>query len=182
MDEEHSHLKLPEQSASDGELEALSTLRHVKDKLKTMGVEEPVEPDFKIPDLPTDISAMTDREIGDLYAKLLEWDNYFTLQTAWADAEAKEAKNKLQLIIMKVSGGKKKKTYEYDNDSRVLEARAEVQGCEQVSMILEATHKTFSAKLRMVSRNIELRKLEWEKNHRGSGIRMPHDRMGGRRK
>jgi hypothetical protein len=176
---EDGHLKLPDKSATDDELQALSTLRHVKEKLRKMGVEEPVEPEYKIPDIPRDISSLGDSEVGDLYGKLLEWDNYFTLQTAWADAEAKEAKNKLQLIITKLSGGKKKTTHQFDGDSRVLTARAELQECEQISGILEATHKTFSSKLRMVSRNIELRKLEWEKNHRGSGIRMPHDRLRG---
>ena len=179
MNDHDGHLQLPDKSASDKELEALSTLRHAREKLKKMGVEEPVEPSFKIPDIPEDISTLSDKEVGDLYAKLLEWDNYFTLQTAWADAEAKEAKNKLQLIIVKLSGGKKKKTHDYDNDERVLSARAEVQQAEQISGILEATHKTYSAKLRMVSRNIELRKLEWEKNHRSGGIRMPHDRLRG---
>ena len=179
MDKEHSHLQLPDKSASDEELEALSTLRHVKDRLKKMGVEEPVKPESKIPDVPSDISSLSDTEIGDLYSTLLEWDNYFTLQSAWADAESREAKNKLELIIVKLSGGKKKKTHEHDNDPRVMNARASVQESEQISGILEAIHKTFSSKLRGVSRNIELRKLEWEKSHRGSTIRMPHDRLRG---
>lgn len=179
MDDDHKPLELPDKSASDKELDALSTLRHVKSKLAQMGVEEPMKPESGIPDVPPDISEVSDREIGDLYSGILAWDSYFSLQTAWADAEVKEAKNKLELIIVKQSGGKKR-TRAYDDEPRVLEARAELQAGEQLARILEANHKVISSKLRMISRNIELRKLDWEKSVRESNIKrsMPHTRMG----
>ena len=188
--EPHGPMELPDGGiASNEELDAFSTMQHVRTKLAEMGIEEPMKPQFDLPDVPPDISSVTDKEIADLYSKMLSWDSYFSLQAAWANAELKEAKNKHTLIVSKLTGGAKKtKAGEFESDPRVMEAKAEVQQLEQVSGILETTHKVFTAKLRMVSRNIELRKLDWEKSMRDGSVRStaaikyPHNRLGGDRK
>lgn len=184
-EEPHGPLKLPEGGAvEDEELEVFSTLQHVRTKLADMGIEEPMKPDFDLPDIPPDISSIHDKELADLYSKMLSWDSYFSLQSAWAEAELKEAKNKMTLIASKLKSKKKNKA-EVDSDPRVRGAKAEVQEREQTSHILETTHKVFSAKLRMVSRMIEIRKLDWEKSSRDGHIRnvkYPHHRLGASKK
>lgn len=178
-DEPHGPIKLPKGGlVPDEDLEKFSTLTHVRTKLAGMGIMEPQKPEFDLPDIPGDLLEISDKEVGNLYSQMLAWDSYFSLQAAWAEAELKEAKNKLTLIVSKLKAGKKK---DVDNDSRVQSAKAEVQEIEQTAGILETTHKVFSAKLRMVSRVIEVRKLDWEKNARDGGIRAqryPHSRLG----
>lgn len=185
-EEVHGPLELPDGAVSDAELDRYSTLQHVRTKLAEMGVEEPMKPDHEVPEVPSDISAITDKEIADLYSRLLAWDSYFTLQAAWADAELKEAKNKLALITTKLVGSPRKKLGDYEMDSRVLQAKTEVQSIEQTAGILEATHKVLTSKLRVVSRVIEVRRQDWEKSQRDGNIRSPlaypaHSRLGAKR-
>ena len=107
--EPHGPMELPDGGiASNEELDAFSTMQHVRTKLAEMGIEEPMKPQFDLPDVPPDISSVTDKEIADLYSKMLSWDSYFSLQAAWANAELKEAKNKHTLIVSKLTGGAKK--------------------------------------------------------------------------
>ena len=181
--EPHGPLKLPAGgSVSDDELDAFSTLQHVRTQLADMGIEEPMKPEFDLPDVPPDISSASNDEIADLYSQMLSWDSYFSQQYAWADAELKEAKNKHTLIVSKLTGGaKKKKAGEFESDPRVKSAKVEVQKLEQLTGILGTTHKVFTAKLRMVSRTIEIRKMDWDKSTRDTAIRgtkYPHHRLG----
>jgi hypothetical protein len=106
----------------------------------------------------------------------LAWDNYFSHEMAMADAEVKEAKNKLEVTLVKLTGGAKKRTHALDADERVLASRSELQEAEQTAGVLKTTHSIFANRLKVVSRAIELRKMEWEKSQRESGIRsgLPH--------
>jgi hypothetical protein len=178
-------LELPDASVSDKLLGRMSTLRRVRDRLVKKGVPLGIKPDFDIPEIPKELSSLGDKEIADLYGEILAWYNYFTQETALADAEVKEKKNILDLIVVKVSKGKKKRTHDHDLDDRVLTARAELQEAEQAATILKSTHSIFSNSMKAVSRIIELRKMEWEKNNRDGNMRrpaVPHSRMGARKK
>jgi len=170
MNDERKPLELPDKSVSDSVLEQLSTLRRVRDALEQRGVPVNMKPEFDIPDLPLDLSSITESELGNLYSKLLSWDNYFTQELAFAEAEVKECKNKLEVTIVKLSGGKKKRDHSMDVDDRVLKAREMLQEAEQTAGILKSTHSIFSNRVKMISRSIELRKMELEKSMREEGI------------
>lgn len=170
MNDQHSPLELPDASLEDKDLDRLRTLRKVRDALAQKGVPVNVKPDYDIPEVPPNLSEISERELGDLYARLLAWDNYFSYETALAESEAKEAKNILTLTIVKLTGGEKKRTHEVDLDERVKDARAELQEAEQTATLLKRTHSIFSNKLKVVSRTIELRKIDLEKAMRGDGI------------
>ena len=181
---ERKPLDLPDGSVSDDILKKMSTLRKVRDSLRDKGVPLDMKPEFDLPEIPKDLSTLSNSELGDLYGKILAWDNYFTQETALAESEVKEKKNILDLIVVKVSKGKKKRTHEYDLDPRVLEARAEMQEADQAATILKSTHSVFSNRLRAVSRTIELRKMEVEKNARDGNMRTnypPHSSMRARK-
>lgn len=178
-------LDLPDGSLSDKILKRLSTLRRVRDSLVAKGVPLDMKPEFDLPEIPKDLSILSNEELGDLYGKILAWDNYFTQETALAESEVKEKKNIMDLIVVKVSQGKKKRTHDYDLDERVLEARAQLQEAEQTATLLKSTHSVFSNRLRAVSRMIELRKMDVEKSARDGNLKTnypPHSRLGARKK
>jgi len=134
--------------------------------------------------VPTALSETTEAQLGDLYSKLLAWDNYFSMEMALSESDVKERKNILQLVITKIADGRKKN--EVEGDPRVQQAKAELQEAEQEAKILKTTHSIFSNKMKVVSRTIELRKIDLEKSMREEGIRRnvgePRHSRFGRRK
>ena len=186
MVDETAPLNLPDGAAADKDLEKLRTLRTVRDRLRDKGVPINMKPEFDIPEVPTALSEISDAELGDLYSKLLSWDNYFNMEMALSEADVKEKKNILQLVTVKIAEGRKKA--EIEADPRIQDAKAELQQAEQEAKILKTTHSIFSNKMKVVSRTIELRKVELEKSLREASVQRGyvgeprHSRFASRKK
>jgi len=171
MEDERQPLELPDASLEDRDIDRMRTLRKVRDSLRDKGIPDNMKPDYEIPEVPGNLSELPENELGDLYAKLLAWDSYFSYETALAESEVKECKNILELTIVKISGGERKRAAHAANlDERVQLAKSDLQQAEQAAKLLKTTHSIFSNKLKVVSRTIELRKIDLEKTVRGENL------------
>ena len=154
-------------------LGSLKTMEKVKKQLEHLGIKEPDPPDSDAPDVPADIEQVSDSELGNLNSKLLEHYNFATYQLALAQGRKAECGNSMKYVKAAM---KERKIKDLDAHPEYVMAVKDYQEADQMVTMLEAYKHSLSKRMAVVSRDVERRKLEWEKHSRTGSIgRMRHD-------
>jgi len=143
----------------------LSTMIKVEKELKEMGIEA-IQQHGSAPEIPANLDSLTDSQLGNLYAQILEYYNYVQYQFALVKSMKVEADNKLKYVVASL----KKQKISWETHPLYLETLKAQQHITQKVTMLEAVKTIMSKRLAVLSRHVEIRKLEWEKCRRGDSI------------
>lgn len=160
-------LKLDKSALDDELYKSLDTADRVKKRLEAMGIKEPRQPDSELPVVPGAIEQLSDIDLGTLYAQILEHFNFVSAKLADAQNDKMQAGNQLTFIKDKLGNDGIKNI---QTDSVYLHVLRIKQEAAQTVNKIEALKSILSKQMSAVSRNVEIRKLEWEKNRRYDGI------------
>lgn len=156
-------------SVIDDELyNSLSTMDKLKKRLKELGLSEPPLPMTEHPIVPKDLDSLSDQELGALHSHILEHFNYTSYQYALYQCNKAEADNKVKYIKSKL---KSLKSENIESSAEFIESVRVQQEIEQVMIMVEALRSILSKQMAVVSRNVEIRKLDWEKNKNVDAVR-----------
>jgi len=152
---------------------SLKTFEKVKKQLEKLGIREPSPPVGEAPVVPADIEHVEDSQLGNLNAQLLEHYNFATYQLALAQGEKAECGNRIKYLK---SSMKARKIKDFDSHAEYVVALGDHQEADQKVIMLESYKAILSKRMAVISRDIERRKLEWDKHSRTGNIdRMRHD-------
>lgn len=158
----------------------------VEADLKTMGLTEPPKPLFELPEItPEMLSTTDDREYTTVYAQQLSWQNYVSPILAKVTSGLLQAENQMKLVGARIKKRlreqnklrtKEDKLKEDDIEVEVLndpiyqEAMLEAQKLKQYKLSLETCHEIAGRNMRVISRQIEIRKLSVEEQQRENNL------------
>lgn len=167
-------------------LTTFSTQEEVEKGLAEMGIVDKPKPLFGIDDITAEILTTTDsREYTTVYARQLAWYNYISPIYAKACSGLIEAENKLTLIeanIRKVVIETNKLRAKEDrlnaegintevlNDETYQGVLLEVQKMKQYKLRLEAFMENVGRNMKVLSRQVEIKKVEIEGNQREGNL------------
>lgn len=185
------------------ELEAIqrkfTTQATVEADLKAMGIEDPKQPAYALPELDAKLLTTLDsNEYTEMYTRQLAWSNYLTPILAKVLSGLVEAENQMVLIKAKIEETireqNKLKTKEDRlntddiknavlNDPVYQEAMLESQSLKQYKLRLEAAHEIAGRNLKLLSRQVEIRRQDLDSQIAEGGIGnrfgQPHRPIGG---
>lgn len=150
----------------------LSGFETLESVLKYMGEKKinPIKPpEGEMPTMPADISQLSNQDIGKLYSELLSWHNFVITELALLHAEHVQEKNRLSYVKARLKK-ELKKTEEVEAHPAMLDTRIRTQEAEQKFLWVEAMSKVLNKNLAVVSRHIELRKVDMDGHIREAGI------------
>lgn len=147
--------------------ESLKTMEKVKGQLGKLGIAEPEPPDGDAPAVPADMEQVEDSQLGNLNSQLLEHYNFAMYQLALAEGQKAECSNRLKYLRAAMKSNKIK---DFDSHPEYVVAMRDYQEASQMATMLEAYKAMLSKRMTVVSRDIERRKLEWEKHSRTGNI------------
>ena len=178
-----------------------TTLGHVDQELKSMGIVGGKQPDFPLPELTAAaLTTTSSTEYTEMYAKQLAWSNYLGPVLADVSSGLLEAENQMTLIEAKIkevakeqnkARAKEDRVSDVDIKNQVLndpiyqEAMLEAQRLKQFKLKLEAMHEIAGRNLRLVSRQVTIRGQDIEAGLHDApsvyGSRGVHRPIGGMR-
>uniref|UniRef100_A0A7C3WVI9 Uncharacterized protein n=1 Tax=Dictyoglomus turgidum TaxID=513050 RepID=A0A7C3WVI9_9BACT len=141
------------------------TFKSVEDKMDRLGLAYKTE--IKMPTIPARIDALSDSELGRLYSEVLEYFNFIIYQFSVAKCEKLESDNRLKYVTSKL---KKENDKNFECNPAYVEVLLENQKINQLMIMLEAAKTMITKRLAVISRLIEVRKLEWDKNKRDTNV------------
>ncbi|NMC34645.1 MAG: hypothetical protein GYA36_19660 [Veillonellaceae bacterium] len=146
-----------------------STLERVRERAREQGLQEPRRPKGVIPDVPLDLSSRGGSFLVDLYRELVAWYEFSSFQAAIADLKSGEWKNNLGLLL-KAHAKDGMAPEEIETDETVIAVRKALQVSEQEATLWGNQKSNLDRLMKMVSRSVEVLKLEAEKGQRSGGI------------
>lgn len=172
------------------ELEAIlskfDTQNAVEQDLKHMGLTDEKKPAFELPEITPEALTTTDNtQYTTLYSQQLAWQNYLSPIVAKVCSGLLQAENQMVLIEaaiekrLKAQNKLRTKEEKLDkndiknevlNDPIYQEAMLEAQRLKQYKLRLEAMTEIAGRNLRVISRQIELKKMEFDENNRETNI------------
>jgi len=130
----------------------------------------PVDPpEGDMPEMPEDLGALPNRDVSSLFSKLLSYQNFVATELALAAACLTQEKNRNTYIKAKLKKDISKKE-DIETHPVMLDAKVELQMAEQRMLLVEALNRVLSNNLKIVSRSIELRKLDFDSHNRDAAI------------
>jgi hypothetical protein len=181
-------------------LEKFNTQPSVDEDLKKMGLHKPSQPNTTLAEVTGEMLSTTDeRAYTDMYANQLAWFNYLTPTLAEIISGLLQAENQMKLIDARIRKRlketnklrpKEERLKEAEMDVEVLddpiyqEALLEAQKLKQYKLSLEAISDIASRNMKVISRQIEIRRLALEGQFGENGMRnriQPRP-MGGQRR
>jgi hypothetical protein len=180
----------PEMSLEEGQALYQSAYQQAHAVLLTKGVQCPQPPITSGPggaqvpyrgELPRDLTALTDQQLGMYMGLLTEWGNYIMFQFAESECELLLAKEelslvncKLRLLYLKDPDDKKRSNPERDDyvggDRRYLEVNSRYIYCQAKHNYLKVMVKAAEASYAAVSRRVTQRGQEIEKQGRNGNV------------
>jgi hypothetical protein len=152
-----------------------NTMPWTENQLINLGISPTAEPQFPCPVLmPGTLSALNTADYTRTYEELLGWFGYLTEKATYAKSMVIQCKNELTWIEVstkralyeETDRGKKlsaaKLEIQIESNPRYSELKVTCQKWEQLRDALQGRLDTVDANLKVVSRHIELRKLEKE--------------------
>lgn len=181
------HLRVPQTVASDSKIQTIidkrDTINAVLADLQRLGITKLEEPQFDCPEVNAEILLTADdQEYTRANAQLLSWYNYVSGLLSLVRArllQAKESFADLEADFRRdqrlLSGATKKLSKEELNDEfRSTEAyrkqSIELQKILQMEELLNVRKSNIERQLRLFSRNIELKKIDAERERAGRGV------------
>lgn len=135
--------------------------------------DRPLRKDGKYFDgrLPTNVNDLNINELGDLYGMMDKYANWLTGFTTVAKAEVTNAGEKLSLAKARIRKSKKGSKEERDDeticDSRYVEINAAWLEASEYHALLAGLLEAAARDLRVISRLVETKKVEFEQGRRG---------------
>ena len=167
-----------------------TTLPDVDRELKSMGISGGNQPNFPLPELTAaSLTTTNSDEYTLMYAQQLSWSNYLGPILADVSGGLVQAENQMTLIEAKITEVVKQQNKVRSKEDRVSaddikiqvlndpiyqEAMLEAQRLKQFKLKLEAMHEIAGRNLRLVSRQVEIRRQDIE-----AGLRTTTARTGG---
>jgi hypothetical protein len=74
------------------------TVRKALEQAEAMGLDPPRRPHDRLPELPDDLTGVSDRRLMDLLAQLTSWGGYSTVQLGLVAAEEKVLEQQIQQV------------------------------------------------------------------------------------
>jgi len=188
---------------STGEVQEIltrfATLSDVEENLNKMGFPaQGKQPDFPLPEITSEVlTRYTNDQYSEVYSKLLAWFNYLVPIHADAKAALLQAQNQLDLVEAhtqkRITDQNKNKTKgegrltaeevrtEVLVDPTYQTALLEVQTRKQTLIKLDAYWEIADRGLRVISRQIEVKKIEFGGSNRDGNLNRPNYKpIGGR--
>jgi len=165
-------LKAGNDTPVDLDEKLLSGFETLEGVLKYMGEKKinPIQPpEGEMPTMPADISVLSNQDMGKLYSEILSWHNFVITELALLHAEHVQEKNRLSYVKARLKKDLGK-TEEVEAHPAMLDARVRAQQSEQKFLWVEAMSKVLNKNLAVVSRHIELRKVDMDGHVREAGI------------
>lgn len=165
-------LKVKSDAAVDLDGRVLDTFLTLEDVLielkdrKVSPIEPPEEDMSKMPD---DLSKLTNDDVAALFSKILAYQNFVATELALASAELTQEKNRLTYVKASLKKQIKDKD-ELETHPEMLQAKVAKQKAEQRHLMVEALNRVITNNLKVVSRSIELRRLDFDGHHRETSI------------
>jgi hypothetical protein len=128
------------------------------------------KPDYEVPELPWDITEVSDADLMEHFSKQLAWQNFFATQVAQAEIEEAEfeAVLKTQEAVVMLNGKKVTEARaERDVDENVLEARSNYMVARAKRKMLQVTMENRERCANLISRELT-RRVGREGNSRRS--------------
>lgn len=182
-------------------VEKFHTQPSVEEDLKKMGITNPPQPQFELQQITAEmLSTVDDVAFTAMYSQQLAWQNYVSPVLAKVTASLLQEETKLKLIGAAIKKHireqnllreKKDKLTEDDIENEILtdpvyqETLLEAQRHKQMKLSLEVAEQIAGRNLRVISRQVEIRKEAFEAHQREGnmgygGARVPGP-LGGRR-
>lgn len=146
-----------------------ATLSKVRAKIRSMGLPDPEQPKYDIPEVPKNLLSRGGDFITELYRQLLAWYEFLLHVHGVAELQAKEWKNNVAVMTKKLvkDGLEEDKV---DADQAVAAARLAMQSSDQEAELLKIRVSILDRRMKMVSRAITILEQEMEKSKRGGNI------------
>jgi hypothetical protein len=159
-----------------------NTMPWVEDQLEHLGVPPPMEPNHECPVImPGTLSTLSSMEYTTVYEKILGWFGYLTEKAAYAKSMVLQCENEMayietltkkQIQDETAANPRAKKPTKDEADLRVqldpryADLKLISQKWRQLRDGLQARLETVEANMKVVSRHIEIRKLDHEGTNR----------------
>jgi hypothetical protein len=133
-------------------------------------------------ELPSDLTALTDQQLGTTMGLLSEWNNYAQAQLAEASSNLSQVKTELEFIEAKLrlvyqkdpTEHKKRSNPERDDyvgtDPRYIQAKSDVLYWEKIYVFVRAIANAAEQSFSAVSRRITQRGQEIDRMNRNHGV------------
>jgi hypothetical protein len=187
------------ESARNKIVDTFNTVEAVEEELHTQGIHERPKPAYECPEVSeTDLTTVSYDQYSALYARLLGWYNYVQMPFAKVKSRVLEYENMLDRIAATIRtdlkatnrqfGKKSEKLSESEiKDAILLDPNhtmisLELQKYQQHRIQIEAFMEMVSHSMKVVSRQIEIKKIEFEGSNRdANNQRQPftHPRFAG---
>ena len=149
-------------------------------RFQQLGFQEPRKPMFD-GQIPSDLTKLSDNDLGSLLTLLTEWNNFVGSMTARSQMELKTAQEVFDLVEAKLSAlyhrdeeGKRRsdaeRKFAVRCDQRYAHARAQLITAEAYNTILGAVVDAASKSYAAVSRRITQRGQEIERGNRTMNV------------
>ncbi len=161
----------------------------VHDLMVKVGLHDPVEPQFDCPELTAgDLTTPDSREYTERYAQINSWFGYLSEVTARYTAQLREVEAEMEDIESNIRDRMRKQstrttgrgvpkppgTEEMKDavnlDPRYLELKTKQLYLQQARGLLQARVDRIERDLKLISRQVEIRRQEFDQNNRGSAI------------
>lgn len=173
-----------------------NTADDVEAELHMHGFTAREKPAFACPELTSDSLTTTDsKSYTETYAHLLSWFGYASELYARVQADVLQYKNMRDVLeaegrktareLQEASGATKKPTKEELEDRMLLnpeyqEVKLKLQRYEQAELLFKAKVDSIERSLRVISRQVEIRRLDYEQNRTGGNMPGRNFTGGGR--
>lgn len=153
-----------------------------------LGFPPPSEPNVAPPDITLDDLEASGKDYTDRYLALLHWFNYAQEKEADAECCVLQLENEMKQIAAtmretmrgrssKVTRAGEKKAppaAEMEDkirmNDRYLELSTQLQSWTHVKKLVQVKRECFESKLKLMSRQVEIKRLDFEKTNRGSNL------------
>lgn len=164
--------------------EAWNTVDSVQEEVHLRGLVDHEKPAFVCPELTADMLTTTDsKSYTETYAHLLSWFTYATEIYAVVQATILELENIKDILgaesrknAREIHEGTKKKPTKEELADRLLlnpeyqDVIKKLQRFQQAKLLFQAKVESIERSLRVVSRQVEIRRLDMEQNRTQTGI------------
>lgn len=164
--------------------ESWNTVDQVQEEVHLRGLVDHEQPQYQCPELTADMLTTQDsKSYTETYAQLLSWFTYATEVYAVVQSTILQLENMKDILgaesrrnaLETIQEGRKKPTKEEFADRLLLnpeyqEVLKKLQRFQQAKLLYQAKVESIERSLRVISRQVEIRRLDMEQHKTQSGI------------
>ncbi len=135
---------------------------HASRRLRGQGLSLPTPPVSEAPDMPADITELSDEELMELYSKLVTIQNFVTAQLAAAEVDERMCEKKAARLQAAKMGNTSDKTVSaakarVASDPEVVVVLTELDSIYAYRKLVEAVHQNLDRNVTLASRELTRR-------------------------